>query len=280
MSTLPYLNLGCGQHYHPNWVNVDFAKTGDGVIGHNLLKGIPFDENTFEVVYHSHVLEHFPKDKAALFINECYRVLKPGGIIRIAIPDLEQIIGHYIRLLALARTDTPNEKIRADYDWIMIELYDQTVRNQGGGEMLKYLAAETLNNEDFVFERIGHEGRMIRKGMIEPPKKKVKVSVARRIYRIIRRTISPKNIRGSLFKTLFKKEYDLAQLGGFRQSGEIHQWMYDSYSLGNLLRDAGFKNITKMDFDKSNVSAWRSFELDEVDHAIRKPDSLFVEAIK
>jgi predicted SAM-dependent methyltransferase len=281
LSKLSYLNLGCGSHFNPQWVNVDFTKTGEGVIAHNLLNGIPFGDSTFEVVYHSHVLEHFPKEDAIKFIKECYRVLKPGGTIRIAIPDLEQIVNNYSRLFAKGMADPDNKKIRADYDWIMTEMYDQTVRNQSGGEMLKYLSKGTLENENFVYQRIGHEGYMIRQGMIQAgnnqPKK---VSVARRIYRIIRRIISPGNFKRSFLKLFFHKEYKLIELGRFRLSGEIHQWMYDIYSLSNLLRDAGFKNIEKKNFDESSIPRWKSFSLDEINDAIRKPDSLFAEAVK
>jgi predicted SAM-dependent methyltransferase len=162
MDKLPYLNLGCGSHFNRQWVNVDTLKSGEDVIAHNLLEGVPFDDNSFEVVYHSHVLEHFQKNDAPKFIAECYRVLKPGGIIRIAVPDLEQIVNNYTRLLNMGKADPVNEKIRADYEWIKIEMYDQTVRNVTGGEMANYLSAETLPNDDFVMERIGHEGYLIR----------------------------------------------------------------------------------------------------------------------
>jgi predicted SAM-dependent methyltransferase len=283
MSTLKYLNLGCGTHFNPQWVNIDFVKTADGVIAHNLLNGIPFDDNMFDVVYHSHVLEHFSKNEAIQFIEECYRVLKPGGIIRIALPDLEQIIANYLRLLNAGKTDIDNEAIRADYEWIMTEMYDQTVRNNNGGHMLKYLTKEILINEEFIFSRIGHEGRMIRKGFVDARnnhQEPVKISAIEKIWGKIKRNAAPKNYRKIILKTFFKKEYQLMQLTQFRQSGEIHQWMYDIYSAGNLLRDAGFKNITQMDFDKSSIPDWRSFELDEIDKVVRKPDSLFVEAFK
>src|SRR5689334_18953207 len=86
-----YLNLGCGYHYSsaPEWINVDFVATGGGVQPHNLLDGIPFPDNSFDLVYHSHVLEHFTKNDGECFIAECFRVIKPGGFIRVAIPDLE-----------------------------------------------------------------------------------------------------------------------------------------------------------------------------------------------
>ncbi|HTK18631.1 MAG TPA: methyltransferase domain-containing protein [Mucilaginibacter sp.] len=276
-SKLPYLNLGCGSHFNKLWVNIDFSKTGEGVIAHNLLNGIPFDDNMFEVVYHSHVLEHFPKDKAIDFILECYRVLKPGGIIRIAVPDLEQIVKNYSRLLDLGKTQPENERLRVDYDWIMIEMYDQMVRNISGGEMLKYIAKQKLDNEDFVYERIGHEGQMIREGVINSINRQ---AIKASSYHKIRNIISPRNYKDLFFKLFFKNEYQLIKLSRFRLSGEIHQWMYDIYSLGNLLRDVGFKKIEKKGFDHSSIPEWRSFSLDEINNEIRKPDSLFVEGIK
>jgi predicted SAM-dependent methyltransferase len=278
---LPYLNLGCGSHFNPQWVNIDFSKTGDKVIAHNLLNGIPFDDGMFEVVYHSHVLEHFPKKDAATFVGECYRVLKPGGIIRIVIPDLEQIVSNYSRLLALGKSNPGDKNTREDYDWIMTEMYDQTVRNQSGGEMVKFLSKQPLENEEFIYRRIGYEGKMIRKGMIDLQNRRaVKTSFGREMYRKLRNTISPRNYKNQFLRLFFNKEYQLIELGRFRLSGEIHQWMYDVYSLGNLLRDTGFKDIEKKDFNESSIPNWRSFSLDEVDNVIRKPDSLFVEAVK
>lgn len=138
---MKYLNLGCGYHYSKDevWTNLDFTSTGEHVIGHNLLNGIPFDDHSFDVVYHSHVLEHFSKSDAPAFLKECYRVLKPDAIIRIAIPDLEQIARLYLKYLELGIANPDDENIRANYDWLLIEMYDQTVRNHSGGEMGKYL---------------------------------------------------------------------------------------------------------------------------------------------
>ncbi|MGA9379876.1 MAG: methyltransferase domain-containing protein [Phormidium sp.] len=85
-----YLNLGCGYRFHPDWTNVDFVSTGEGVIAHNFIKGIPFHDSSFDVIYHSHLLEHFSKKEAESFLRDCYRVLRPQGVLRVAVPDLEQ----------------------------------------------------------------------------------------------------------------------------------------------------------------------------------------------
>jgi predicted SAM-dependent methyltransferase len=86
-----YLNLGCGNRYHPAWVNMDLHPRGRGVPIYDLAQGIPMDDSSFDVVYHSHVLEHIPSLAALPFIQECCRVLRPGGILRVVVPDLERI---------------------------------------------------------------------------------------------------------------------------------------------------------------------------------------------
>ena len=148
MTVLPYLNLGCGATYHKDWTNVDFVSNSEEVLAHNLLLGIPFPDNNFSVVYHSHVLEHFPKDKAREFIKECYRVSKPGAIIRVAIPDLEQIALNYIKYLndSLSGLSGAAEK----YDWTMLELFDQVVRSKTGGEMIEYIKDTSNQNDSFL----------------------------------------------------------------------------------------------------------------------------------
>lgn len=155
---LNYLNVGCGNKYHKDWVNVDMHSNGPDVISCNLLKGIPFPDETFEVLYHSQVLEHFPKEKAFDFIKECHRVLKKNGIIRIVVPDLENIVDEYKKYLN-ENLENPTALTEANYDWIMLEMYDQTVRNYGGGQMGKYLQQEKLVNEQYVIDRIGYFDR-------------------------------------------------------------------------------------------------------------------------
>jgi len=270
---MKYLNLGCGYHYakHEVWTNLDFTSTGEHVIGHNLLNGIPFDDHSFDVVYHSHVLEHFSKSDAVTFLKECYRVLKPDAIIRIAIPDLEQIARLYLKYLDLGIANANDEQIRANYDWLLIEMYDQTVRNYSGGEMGKYLFQDHIINEDFVYERIGEEGRMLRASAKTPKiRTKRKITLQKIINRILRE-----------LRILFsRKKNKYEEIGHFRSSGEIHQWMYDRYSLTYILKQLGFKDITVKNAFESEIPNWPQYELDAKDKIVRKPDSLFIEGRK
>ncbi|MGI0482343.1 CmcI family methyltransferase [Geminocystis sp. CENA526] len=241
------LNLGCGSHFNPNWTNVDFTSTGEGVIAHNLRQGIPFPDRTFEVVYHSHILEHFPKSEAESFLKECYRVLESQGIIRVVIPDLEKIARLYLQSLNNALQGS--EEANNNYDWIMLEMYDQVVRNESGGEMKKYLAQNPLPNEQFIIERLGVEGEQ----MIN-------------------------QLRGKNFPN---SALNPTQIGYFRESGEIHQWMYDRFSLSRLLAKVGFVDIKICQANESCIPNFNSYYLDVLpDGRVRKSDSLFMEGMK
>ena len=55
----------------------------------------PYPDDSVTAVYSSHMLEHIPRSAAAFCLKECHRVLKPGGVIRIAVPDLDQWIREY-----------------------------------------------------------------------------------------------------------------------------------------------------------------------------------------
>ncbi|MFZ5940799.1 MAG: class I SAM-dependent methyltransferase [Bacteroidota bacterium] len=278
-----WLNLGCGSVIHPDFVNIDFASSLEGVISHNLLEGIPFESESADLVYHSHLLEHFTEEQGLAFLHECYRVLKPGGVIRIAVPDLETIAREYLKWMEAA--DNGDEVAAQNYDWIMLEFFDQVVRTESGGRMKDYLAKEHLPNEQYLLSRWGGEFTGLRKALLAARKSdhgaqsgEGKVETGRR----------KGSVRAALGKLLFsgEKEYrpsdsELIREAEFRKKGEIHRWMYDRYSLARILVSAGFTGPVKMEAGHSQIPGWSSFGLDtRPDGSVRKPDSLFMEARK
>lgn len=110
------LHLGCGAVAPPEWTNIDYswnavlAKLGPlrrllcavgllpshvaavswspDVMIHDLTKRLPFGDETTDCVYSSHSLEHLTRVDARHLLADCYRVLKPGGAIRVVVPDL------------------------------------------------------------------------------------------------------------------------------------------------------------------------------------------------
>lgn len=288
MGEVNYLNIGCGAKFHEDWINIDMVPSDPLVKQADILKGLPFANDTFDAIYHSQVLEHIPKEKAAEFIKECYRVLKPGGLIRIVVPDLENIIEEY-RTQLLKNLEKTDEIAQANYEWIMLELYDQTVRNYWGGGMAEYLKKPELVNEDYILGRIGFVGTTIREQVKYLPRQtKVKTFIpfylkaARKIKRYIKQ-LKPKPgvLRMKLLQFILKKtEYSWLQLGKFRTGGEIHFWMYDRFSLKNLLTDCGFKEVILKTPFESSIPDWAEYELDVKAGKVYDPSSLFIEGKK
>lgn len=81
------LNLGCGPDHKEGFVNVDlYCPNAD--LKHDLTKKLPFEDNTIEEIYASHVIEHFSEREWQEIIKDWYRVLIPYGIIEIKCPKI------------------------------------------------------------------------------------------------------------------------------------------------------------------------------------------------
>ena len=267
MTKLSYLNVGCGDKFHPLWTNIDMHPSSPDVRAHDLRKGFPFHDDTFEVIYHSQVLEHFQKEDASCFMRECFRTLKPGGILRVVVPDLENIAREYLRLLD-ENVQRPSPTIEADYDWILLEMYDQTVRNQRGGEMQRFIGNPGIINESYVTGRVGQSARSLLASAV--------TAASRKNF-----SFSARHLTSSLLNLLSRLIPSRAwRVGSFRLEGEVHMWMYDRFSLSRLLRVSGFEGIELRAPLLSGIPRWAEYELDAKNGLIFDPTSLFMEARK
>lgn len=276
-----YLNLGCGKRFHPSWTNIDLVSFAPKYVKEaNILKGIPHPDNSFDVVYHSHLFEHLPRAQALHFIKECFRVLKPGGIIRVVVPDLEQSTRLYLQFLE-QNLENPTPESIANYQWMVLEMYDQAVREQPGGDMLKYLSQNPLLNEDFVRSRLGIIVTDIRDKLKNP----VRLTFGQKLKKFWQLTPKLKYrmlMDRFILLFLFGQAKKIYKAGMQRLSGEMHYWMYDQFSLGLLFQEVGLTNVSKQTATSSYISDWNEYELDtrKSDGFVFKPDSLFMEAKK
>jgi SAM-dependent methyltransferase len=124
------VNIGCGLSVAPGWINVDMspivlgskwpvllkrrmyrAMGGEGqmsfeqycrvlsenvFVHHNFVYGLPFEDASVDFIYSSHLLEHLYRNEALRLMREARRVLKPGGVVRTCVPDLEHTVGLYL----------------------------------------------------------------------------------------------------------------------------------------------------------------------------------------
>jgi len=90
------LNIGCGTCGKPGWVNLDFYDLPGVNCVYDCRKNLPFADNSVRFVFTEHFFEHIDyTEEVPLFLSECCRVLEPGGVIRIVVPDAEEYLRAY-----------------------------------------------------------------------------------------------------------------------------------------------------------------------------------------
>jgi len=122
------INIGCGKTPTEGWINFDnspsimlanslskyfFAKIfgflnkeqieninwnkKNKIFFADAKKKIPLPNDSAECIYTSHMIEHLSREESISFLNEAFRVLEPGGILRISVPDLKLAVNSYIQ---------------------------------------------------------------------------------------------------------------------------------------------------------------------------------------
>lgn len=87
------IHLGCGGRRLDGYVNIDVQFVGADM--HTDVRDLPFKDGSIDEIYASHVLEHFGRHEYKAVLKEWRRVIRTGGKIYIAVPDIESSINHY-----------------------------------------------------------------------------------------------------------------------------------------------------------------------------------------
>ena len=91
------LHLGCGRRHIPGYVHIDVVDYPN--IDHvSSIDNLSFlQDRSVELIYNCHVLEHFKRREVERVLREWYRVLVPGGLLRISVPDFAALCEVYTR---------------------------------------------------------------------------------------------------------------------------------------------------------------------------------------
>lgn len=195
------LNLGCGTRTSPRCVNIDwsiylrlrknraanvvaqrllagerrtrFDGLADDIVVHDLRRGIPAADASCDAVYHSHVLEHLDREHVAGFLGEIRRVLRPGGMHRVVVPDLEKLARLYLADLDACVAGTADGARHDDAIAVMIE---QMVRRESFGSSQRPPFARAAENallgdarrrgetHQWMYDRVNLEHTLTRAG--------------------------------------------------------------------------------------------------------------------
>jgi predicted SAM-dependent methyltransferase len=249
------VNIGCGHRFHKDWINLDALPVDPTVRRFACGEPLPFDSDSVDFVYSSHMIEHLRPQAGLEFLSECRRVLKPGGWIRLVTPDFENFLIEYLDNLNKGLAG--DQQAIARYEWLGIEIFDQFSRERSGGMMLEYWTNDPMPCEEYVLSRMGSE-------------------CADFVSRYRREPAFAEAVRRNLEVSTTSSPERVAEI-----EFERHRWLYDRLSIGNALRKAGFVDVRSRTAVESAMTEFRSFALDaDLEGRVRKPDSLFMEAKK
>lgn len=92
----PKLHMGCGRYSLEGWLNADINLDHNSVdIFLDARDPLPFEDDRFQFVFAEHLIEHLTFDEGRRFCKEAFRILRPGGVLRISTPDLQFLLSYY-----------------------------------------------------------------------------------------------------------------------------------------------------------------------------------------
>ena len=161
------VQYGCGFSSPVDWVNFDASPTlrferipvigrlykkndirfPDNVRYGDILKGLPVAENCCDFVYCSHVLEHLALDSFYRALQNTRKILKPGGVFRLVVPDLEHSIALY----------QSSDSARAAIDFLQESLVGVQSRPRGIRALLKEHLGNSRHLWMWDFKSLAHE---------------------------------------------------------------------------------------------------------------------------
>ena len=89
------LHIGCGDHILDGWLNSDLDPVSKKIFHLNATWSFPFKKDFFNYIFSEHMIEHITYSQGQHMLSECFRVLKPGGKIRLTTPDFDFLVNLY-----------------------------------------------------------------------------------------------------------------------------------------------------------------------------------------
>jgi predicted SAM-dependent methyltransferase len=96
-SAAPRLHLGCGGHRLDGWINLDLSPDGSTDVLADCARALPFADASIAFIHSEDLIEHLDRSGGLRLLEECFRVLRPGGVMRLLTPDLRALVARVYR---------------------------------------------------------------------------------------------------------------------------------------------------------------------------------------
>ena len=269
------------------WTNIMFVVVPQAPLDHVFYvdlsrESLDFPDDTFDAVNSYHLMEHFSPQEAERLMAEMFRVLKPGGILRVSVPDLESICREYLHQLEAAVKEPSVQNIRR-YQWSVMQIIDQLVRDKTGGMILDAIRAGEYD-QDYVDEKQSDVYRPFFKYRQEQ-EHAANVPAPKSLWQRVS-TLTPLTLYEGLKRriTVYARQLTASTPTTVHDPHSIREtwrWAYDRISLNLLFQKAGFIEIQPKDFKHSDIPTWSKYDLDRSNFADRAIDpSVYIEGRK
>lgn len=282
------LNLACGACFVDShqWLNVDFNGDDRVVMSCDLLQPLPFKTNEFSLLYSSHFFEHIPLHVLPSVLAEWLRILRPGGVLRLVIPDCAEMFHEY-----LSRRRAGHHLLA---DFVLAEIIDQCVRYYPGGTLGKFYeqAANGTDREscelaEYIAFRNGETLSYFNDLTPSSSGGKRALSLFRalpyRLYQhvVLRSFALRRRLQLKILAIMFGAAF-VEQNISFANVGERHQWLWDFHQVKVRLESAGFHLVARYSHETSSVSDFPFYPLDinEKEAPRKGAESMYIEAVK
>lgn len=146
------LHIGCGEKYIPGFVHVDARKFPHVDYVTSADKLDMFKNDSVDLIYACCVLEHFKRNKTEDVLREWYRILKPGGVLRLSVPDFEKLVEVYLKYKDLklilgplvGRQDYPENTHYVIFDFSTLS---ETLKKVGFKRIYRYDWRKTIHKD-------------------------------------------------------------------------------------------------------------------------------------
>jgi len=274
------INIGCGNCFvgSDDWVNLDLNAINDSIqkkTFNSYVKNLSAE--SVNCIYMSHLIEHLDGDAVIDFFDKAYRVLKPGGGIRIVTPDFDSIVHEYIRATEKGSTEI------ASFEKLM--LLEQCTRTEPSGTYrseIRRLIDKSDENDivDHVYKRTGeHPLENSNTKNLKRSKSRNLRAVCSRFFR----RLSKRMLRCHLAMVRWLLPQCLRSNLSLTDAGERHLWIYSAYEVEQLARAKGFTAIFNMAHDQSKflcVDELAILDIADNGSARKGTHSMFLEVVK
>jgi len=266
-----------GRPYAGEFTNISFSalpRASQGPVRQfDIRKRHPFPDDTFDAIHSNHVVEHLTVEETGSYLAETQRVLKPGGIFRLAVPDLESKCREYILRLEgfLAEPSDPN---RLRYEWAVLDLLDQLVRERPGGQMQK-----TLDRGEFDPDQVRHLTGDAYRRVLERHFPRARPDDTADAP--VTTGGPPKRPWLDWPLAVMRKARVALHRNDPRYTGEAHKWLWDRVSLQLLLAEHGFIDYRTCTYNESAIPGWEQYDLNTSEYGdYPQEPSVYVEGRK